>query len=292
MTHYRLNDSMPSAVILSRNARTSSLDETKTYQNNIIFLENRQEFAIRLFNPLSEKVGVQIGLNKKFSNNLLILNPGEVTTLDRFVDDKKRMIFETYTYDKGNEASKKAVENNGIIEIKFFKEKQVQTYTSSNTYIYTNSQKPGKGNRKRKRTDKSELKGTFTDINSKNSNSRIYNHYSYNALINSTAGTDFVTTTASSYYSPIYVNFDSEITKINESLEETGRIEKGSESNQDFHQVEIEFENHPFYIVEFQLKPVSQKEEYDFKIRDYCSDCGYRLRNRKFNYCPKCGEKI
>lgn len=349
MTNYRLNDSMPSVAILSRNSRSSSLDETKNYQNNTIFLEDRQEFAIRLFNPLSEKVGVHIGLNKKFSNNLLILNPGEVATLDRFVDDKKRMIFETYTYDKGNESSKKAVESNGIVEVKFFKEKIQPTlnYTDSSTtidwvnlnlpdsnYLYlsgstgnigigsttpntninfnmdfskdywfpsgggyapdidtSGESKKGKGKRKRKSKGlphykSTKLSGILTNTDTKNSNSRTYTAQQYSATLGNVAGMGAVCNPLS------YGQFDLEESIAKVDLEETGRIEKGTNSEQDFHRVEIEFELHPFHTVEFNLKPISQKGQHETEIREYCPTCKYRVRNNKWNFCPKCSEDL
>ena len=110
MTHYRLMDSTPSAIILARNPRTSSLDELKTYQGNDIFLNNGDEFQIRLFNPLTEKIGAQVTINGKIPNRLLVLNPGEVVDVDRFIDEQRRMVFETYQYDDGSQAARNAAQ--------------------------------------------------------------------------------------------------------------------------------------------------------------------------------------
>ena len=124
MTHYRMRDDMPSAIILAKNPRTSSLDELKSYQGNTIYLNNGDEFQIRLFNPLREKIGVQIGMNGDLSQSLLVLNPGEDVTLDRFLDDKSKMLFETYVYDASNPSAANAVAENGNIQVNFFKEKK------------------------------------------------------------------------------------------------------------------------------------------------------------------------
>ena len=133
MTHYRMQDNMPSAIILAKNPRTSSLDELKSYQSNTIYLNNGDEFQIRLFNPLREKIGVQIGMNGDLSQSLLVLNPGEDVTLDRFLDDKSKMLFETYVYDASNKAAANAVAENGNIQVNFFKEKKkhLPHYTNS-----------------------------------------------------------------------------------------------------------------------------------------------------------------
>lgn len=254
MTHYRLTDSTPSAIILARNPRTSSLDELKFYTGNNIFLNNGDEFQIKLFNPLREKIGVQIGFNGQISKGMLVLNPGEDVIVDRFIDDKRKMLFETYKYDKNNESAKNAVANNGIVEIKFFKEfiytPPVITYGSFNgtfnmsgshtnssgystltntngmsnytTNISSNGNKGGKGGKNKGK----QMNSTFTSIDNVNKNSRIYDEKTFlscdlNFASESERGLDFS-------------NFSDHI----EERIETGRIEKGEQSDQDFKLIE------------------------------------------------------
>ena len=72
---------------------------------------------------------------------------------------------------------------------------------------------------------------------------------------------------------------------------ETGRIEKGSESNQKFTNVDIDFESYCSHRVEYQILPLSQKKFVEAKdIRQYCISCG-RRRKKSENFCPTDGAK-
>jgi hypothetical protein len=74
---------------------------------------------------------------------------------------------------------------------------------------------------------------------------------------------------------------------------ETGRIEKGSYSNQKFTNVDIEFSDYYFYRYNCKLLPLSQKitTDSDLKVRNYCKNCGHKL-GKTDNYCGQCGTKI
>jgi hypothetical protein len=74
---------------------------------------------------------------------------------------------------------------------------------------------------------------------------------------------------------------------------ETGRIEKGSHSNQKFNNVDIEFNYFSFYEYSCKLLPLSQKitTDSDLKVRNYCKNCGHKLGKTDI-YCGQCGTKI
>jgi hypothetical protein len=330
MTHYRLSDSTPSAIILARNSRTSSLDELKTYTGNQIFLNNGDEFQIKLFNPLTEKIGVQVGFNGQSSKHLLVLNPGEDAIIDRFIDEKRRMIFETYQYDDNNKAAKKAVANNGIVEIRFFKEYiQPLNITTTSTSTYYNPSTVTIGNTTfnisgcsssttlghsagystltntcgmggvngpigTQGTNGIVLDGTFTSFDCLNTNSRMYDQKSFDSVnlfncnVSESSTLDFAS------------DIELEQEQIKErgvkskSLKkETGRIEKGKKSDQNFKQVEMQFQTQPFHLVTYYLKPVSEKDSYvHHEVREYCTKCSYRVRNNSWIFCPKCSNKL
>ena len=253
MTHYRMSDSMPSAIILLKNPRNGSLDELKIYENKNIFLNDGDEFQIRLFNPLGEKIGVQININGQYTDQYLILRPGEDVTIDRFINDKRKMIFETYKYDDGNALAKKAVANNGLVEIKFYKEYSFNTYSTYPTYPYYT---------------------TYPYYNNTNQPNWVGGTYSSSIpTFNSNTGTD------------TNINYS--------SLKETGRVEKGEQSKQKFESIDVYFQSYHFHSIDYHLIPISEKESYTKKeIREYCAFCGYRLRKNNWVYCPKCGSKI
>jgi hypothetical protein len=73
---------------------------------------------------------------------------------------------------------------------------------------------------------------------------------------------------------------------------ETGRIEKGTTSNQKFKNVNMEFTSIPFNTYNCKLLPISQKINTveDINVRRYCTHCGHKLK-KEHNYCPACGTK-
>lgn len=312
MTHYRMQDSAPSAIILAKNPRTSSLDELRTYQGNTIYLNNGDEFQIRLFNPLREKIGVQIGMNGDLSQGLLVLNPGEDVTIDRFLDDKSKMLFETYTIDGNNQAAVNAAANNGFVEINFFKEKKKRVQVN-----YSKRLKSSRG------ISGQSFGGTTTAS------------FDYDAdgtfTTNNLVGDSFETCGSHVYFSQASdaddgtINIDGDVTldgnvtingdltvkspsvplqeqdlsfvsdPLPERKKETGRVEKGNESNQNFHEVNVEFEYYAFHTITYNLKPTSERSQTtvtETRVRDYCPNCGYRIRNTRWNYCPKCGDEV
>lgn len=318
MTHYRLADSTPSAIILARNPRTSSLDELKTYQGNDIFLNNGDEFQIRLFNPLSEKIGAQVSINGKSPNRLLVLNPGEVVDVDRFIDEQRRMIFETYKYDDGSQAARNAVANNGIIQINFHKEFapiQWPVYNTGTitTMGFSGSSGPTYDNLYSLSSPNITIGASGPVGNSGTqglAGGTTTNCFHLSADI--TMDTNNAVFTASSqpyiapgvYYSEKDLSFVSDeqpqiksrsgsSRKLSKSIiKETGRVEKGEKSDQRFKSVDIQFETYAFHTIIYHLKPMSEKNSYTKEVREYCTSCGYRLRNDKWMFCPKCGEKL
>lgn len=289
MTHYRMQDGVPVGIILAKNPRSGSLDELKTYNENTIYLNDGNEFQIRLFNPLQQKIGVLIGLNGEMSKSYLVLNPGQDVTIDRFIDSQKKMLFETYQYDSDNKVAQNAVAKNGIVNIQFFKEYSPVIYTSGVVYTtnlpYYNSGTPGN----------IYLNSTLTNSNGSLSTDTIttqsLNLTNISNTSNTTISGDAINT------SSFNLEFKSEEPKksytkgIRSKMKETGRVSRGSSSSQSFERTDAQFEVFPFHEIIYNLKPYSEKEE-ALEVREYCTECGYRLRNGKWNYCPKCGEKI
>ena len=165
---------------------------------------------------------------------------------------------------------------------KFFKEYVPITYSSISTYT-TNAPLYN---------DTSGGKIYLNNLLNTNTNT--------NTVINSTFTSASLTTDTlniNSVESSSNLEFKSEepvksyLKRSKSSLKETGRVSRGSNSSQLFEKVETNFEYFPFHQIVYQLKPFSEKEE-AIEIREYCTECGYRLRNGKWNYCPKCGNKI
>jgi hypothetical protein len=117
MTHQRMMDRAPSCAILHNR------NELKVYQGNQVYLNDGDNFELRFFNPTNFKIGVEInfnGINK--GDGYLVLNPGQDLILDRFLDEQRKMLFETYVVDGNNDAAVKAIQQNGVINFNFYKE--------------------------------------------------------------------------------------------------------------------------------------------------------------------------
>jgi len=300
MTHYRMQDSEPSAIILAKNPRTSSLDELKSYQGNTIYLNNGDEFQIRLFNPLREKIGVQIGINGDLSHSLLVLNPGEDVTLDRFLDDKSKMLYETYTIDGNNQAAVNAAADNGIVNINFYKEKKVirpnlrSKSLKGSSGIYGASVGSSRGFDDGS-TFTTNIGSDYATLGNTNGMGDVTltssNNVFFSQSLEGAATLDGALTDKSYVDAPL--DFASD--PVPEVKKETGRIEKGNESAQHFNEVQVEFETFSFYQIVYYLKPTSERGSTtvtETKVRDYCPNCGYRIRNTRWNFCPKCGDEV
>ena len=97
----------------------------KSIKNGKVYLTDSEEFEIELFNPLTECVLADIKLNgQSISKTGLVLKPGQRFYLDCFIDDNKKFIFSTYEVD-GTLESLTAINNNGKLEVYFYKESVV-----------------------------------------------------------------------------------------------------------------------------------------------------------------------
>jgi membrane protease subunit (stomatin/prohibitin family) len=73
---------------------------------------------------------------------------------------------------------------------------------------------------------------------------------------------------------------------------ETGRSEKGEESNQEFEYSNDSFNSWTSNTVHIQILPESQKPVEVKEIRNYCTNCGTRHKKSSWKFCPNCGTKI
>jgi len=108
-------------------------NKIKNY-NGSFYLKNDQEFEIDLQNFTKDTVAAQLFMNgKAISRSMLVMKPGQKVLLTRYLDEAKKFLFETYKVD-GSPETQKAIEDNGNIEVKFYKEKQVPpiSYTVTN----------------------------------------------------------------------------------------------------------------------------------------------------------------
>ena len=236
---------------------TKNRNRSKIYENSV-YLKDGENFEIELFNPTTSRVLAKITINgNSISNSGIVLKPGERVYLERFIDSNNKFVFETYQVEGSNE-SLNAIRNNGIVEVSFYTEITTSTYTS-NPGSFTIGNNSG------------YLSGTLYDT--------------YNAPFGGTTVNHLFTTTS----------FTNDSLGLNASVSksvETGRIEKGESSNQLFETVNGNFSMFPTSSVSIKLLPESQKPVEVSSIRNYCTNCGTRMKKQSWKFCPSCGTKI
>ena len=232
-------------------ARIATNRNNEKQYGNIVYLNDKQEFQIEVFNPKTTPVLAKIYLNEKLiSTTGLVILPGQRIWLERFIDSNNKFVFETY--EVGNSpAIQKAIENNGKLRVEFYDEKVInffQVYQPSIFWTNTN----------------------YIDYN---------NDISYRC-------TNLSSNTLSD--EQMSVNCCS---KSSDSIE-TGRINKGQESNQNFNSFNGEFESYYFHSIYLQIKPFSQKPFYQKDIKIKCKRCGKKSKERNAKFCTKCGFEL
>ena len=228
-------------------------NRVKTYGENV-YLADGQEFELELFNPGNTEVLALIKLNgETISESGLVIRPGERYWLERYLDKNTRFKFSTYEVENSTEA-KAAIQDNGLVEVLFYSKKHANFISPNNSYWYSS---PGFA-----------FRGTSSG-------------FWDNGLYTVGGSTQNINCT----YSSNTLSGDKSI--------ETGRVSEGSQSQQSFTSVDMEFENLPCATSRFKILPLSNKPTYskDLKVAQYCTDCGTKVK-ANWKFCAACGTKI
>jgi len=240
-----------------------------------VYLNDGDEFEIELFNPKTSPVLAKISINgKRISDRGIILNPGQRVFLERFFDSPEKFKFSTYKVNNSQEV-KAAIANNGLVKIEFYDE--VLPYSGfysggGSTLTWTNTNTTYTGS------------GTYTLTGLGNTTSGNINTF-YNHSIGTT---DRGIKDTSLFTSSVLRN--EPLNKRADSIE-TGRVEAGSKSSQDFQNASGNFNSYYSNAVEYQILPISQKNVEAKEIRSYCTECGTRNK-QDWKFCPTCGNKF
>jgi hypothetical protein len=264
------------------------------------YLNNGQEFQIELFNPTQNTILAKIEINgNPISQGGLVLKPAERVFLERYLDIAKKFLFETYEVSNTTEV-KKAIENNGSIKIQFFNEsipQQFTTVTTSNypTYGYPNIFYHNDLNKPLATVGNFYSRSNITfDSNdqflcSSTNNTTIAGASGYVNYNESLSLSENVNQTNANLRSDIP---EPKFTKLSKTIE-TGRIESGSNSDQQLKYVDKKFNYFAFHTIEYKLLPLSQKinTTKDINVVQHCTNCGAK-RNPTHKFCANCGEKL
>lgn len=238
---------------------TVKRNSVKKYANNV-YLKNNQEFELLLRNNTQATVVATISMNgKRISTSGVVLKPGQKVYLERYLDENKKFLFETYEVDNTKEALQ-AIANNGNIEVKFYKEKEVPQGRLDYYLNYPSHR----------------VSFTGQSGNSNNVYTGATAFFNQNATTtNYSKGISSFTTNS--------VSLDSV---------ETGMVGKGSDSNQEFRNYVGDFETLPFKTVNIKILPFSAKPTEVSDLAVYCTNCGTKNKKGNYKYCPKCGTKF
>lgn len=222
---------------------------------DVVYLPKNAEFEIELFNPMQSRVLAKISLNNKvLSGGGIVLKPGERIFLERYLDDDKKFLFETYEVDSSIENIEYIIANNGLVSVSFYEE-QNNTFWTNTTYF--------------------------------NLAPRYYvaqPQMLYSSNIGCFAARDAATYTCTT------ANPCAEVVC---STIETGIIGKGEKSNQDFTEVNYNFNPYTLNTIKVRILPDSQKlvSSEDLKHKRYCYVCGSKIKETN-KFCSNCGTKL
>lgn len=286
---------VPSAYVTKNKQRIKQYDNT-------IYLKNGDEFEIELYNPTQNKVLAKIEINgNSIGGTGIILRPGERVFLERYLNEAKKFLFETYKVSGNNQEVKKAIEHNGDISVKFFQEYISPSVNYGNPIILNN------GWYDNLRYYGSNTGGSYSTIstNSLGSTSAYCNTLgttSFNGGTTTNAFFSHSSTPTSGSLTSGSVTTDSLsfetrkelIKKMKRSVSkeiETGRVEKGSNSDQSFTYDYTTFNSWHTWKSDWKLLPISQKALVKEDLKVFCGECGTKRKKDSHKFCPHCGTK-
>ena len=216
-----------------------------------VYLHDRTEFEIELHNPTNDSILAKISLNGN-----RISNSGVV------LKPGQRVFLERYldedqkflfeTYEvSDSKTNQRAIENNGLVIVEFFNKMLFTNYGHLGGYTYLNNQP--------------------------------LMYHSGSGIVN---GNPTIFTTTGLGTTSFIGNTSTSDAKI-----ETGRVEKGEQSNQTFTNSYEQFNYHTSHTIKFKIQPTSTKNINVEEIRQYCTECGVKVK-KNFKFCPSCGNKL
>ena len=274
--YHKQNSDKPCAYI------TKGRQRIKQFGQNV-YLKNGSEFEIELYNPSRQTVLSKIKINGEFINGGgIILKPGERVFLERYLDVPHKFKFETYTVDETNETMN-AIANNGDVEILFYNEEEIITTLTypSITYgstTYPNTTYASNTNTVSRNMSLDESLNIFHNTSLSNSGLNLYS-------VSDNGGKTYIN------------KFDKKPrlrpnqNKKSKSVE-TGRVEKGSSSDQEFKTVSKNFNSWAVSTSVWKILPESQRPVEKKDLIEKCPKCSTKVKKSSWKFCPECGHQM
>jgi hypothetical protein len=231
-----------------------TVNKQRLRQNGkLVYMKDQTEFEIELYNPTKEKIMAMIDMNgTPISGSGIILKPGQRVFLERFLDEERKFLYETYVVNN-NKETKDAIVDNGKVMVKFHKESKPRPRSLSYGTIYNGSSGFGW----------SEI--TYTDYNKSINFNGINNTFLTNCVAD--------------------VNISNSNRKV-----ETGSIEQGGKSHQGFVNMSGDFEWFYTWTTDWQIMPYSQQPKVAKDLVEKCVKCNTKLKSN-YKFCPECGNE-
>jgi hypothetical protein len=218
-----------------------------------IYLKDKTNFEIELFNPKAINVLAKIYLDDiSISSSGIVLKPGQRVFLERWLDEPRKFLFETYEIENLVEV-KDAIRGNGKVKVEFYDQfiPPINGFTIWGPALtYQSPPQPTCGENNVYFTH-----STSSDIFGQNSSINTFNSFLPKSF-------------------------------------KTGRSEKGEKSNQELKCSNDSFNLWTCNTVHMQILPESKKPVEISEIRNYCTNCGSRHKKLSWKFCPNCGTKI
>jgi hypothetical protein len=271
-------------ITKGKNRLKSYRDKNSTKEQ--FFLNDGEEFEIELFNSKTAPVLARISINgKRISDRGIILNPGQRVFLERFFDSPEKFKFSTYEVEDSKEA-KQAISENGDVKVEFYDEQTISSLTLGGSNIF--------GNPYNRTYTYTPNYGSGIYGGNINLTGNLSNGY-YNGTITtsnySSSSSISNITNSSTFTSSVCMDSLSDDGTKSLSIE-TGRVDKGSKSDQGFIDGSGDFNSWYSNLVECKILPISAKPVEISELRNYCTECGTRNKKTSWKFCPTCGNKF
>lgn len=252
---------------------TKNKQRVKQFGQNV-YLKDGSEFEIELYNPSRKTVLSKIKINGEFiKGGGIILRPGERVFLERYIDVPRKFKFETYTVDSTNETMN-AIANNGDVEILFYEERDIidvvlNSYPTWNPTYVNNLTAPIGNNFY---TSSVNYSSNIGDLG-----------------INLNDSLSFSNNVHSNKFEqkPRSRSFAKKLKSV-----ETGRVEKGSESDQTFKTVSKDFNSWTVSTSVWKILPESQRPIEKKDLIERCPKCSTKIKKSSWKFCPECGNEL
>lgn len=243
---YSVSDPSPDAFLAINKNRL------KVYRDNKVYLNDKQNFQIELYNPTSADILAVIYINnKKLEGGGIVLRPAERVFLDRHISTNNKFVFNTYSVSGEKSEIEHAIQNNGFISVEFYREVERHSWDINTRGIYTNY----------------DFNISQTDM----FDSNVYDSNNINI-------------SKLSYCSSPELN-DLETGKVERGEKSEQLFER---VNKDFET--FTFHRISYHILPVTQKKHESQDIW--KTRRYCDNCGSKISKSKANFCWNCGERL